>query len=643
MNTEQSKKNTAPDFTQEDFLGEKVYQYLYEIPNPFLQETEKNRLIALAASVGFKRFTPMWNAYKKFRQLGHNQQQDDGVENYSDFEDQPYQIVTGPWTANDETGVWRVGPNNQRDYACSHMIMPIELIYGVDTGRYRVKLRFRRNAKRKAEEIIVDIDKLSNSKAIVDALTPYGVSVTSGSRANAMVDYIRDILDINTEIIPIKQSVSRLGWNQNMTGFFPYVGEDAVFDSDPFKPIYGCIRQIGSYEEWKKEALDARTYSIAARAVLAASFASVLVEPLGISPFFVHLWAVTSGTGKTVAQMLGVSIWGNPLLNGPLFPSFKSTSVGIEVMAGFLHSLPVFMDELQLAKDSRGSVRFNVYELASGGGKLRSNKNLGLDAMRTWANVFITSGESRIVKETDGEGALNRVIDIECRADDKAIRDGHRTANALKKNYGWAGKDFIEHLTAPGQLDRARELYEGFYQSCQENDTTDKQAMAAAALLTADTLATEWIFKDGNALTVEEIAEFLKSKESVSLMERGYEMICGWVAVNAARFQEPTEGDTLDRYGVFRDYQGGVKNVAAIIRHPVFDKVCNEYGLDQEGILSHMRTKGLIVVPKKGFDKTTRINGIPQHCIWLKLPDRAEDDEFQHITPQNEFDDMEIL
>ena len=42
-------------------------------------------------------------------------------------------------------------------------------------------------------------------------------------------------------------------------------------------------------------------------------------------------------------------------------------------MAGFLHSLPLFMDELQLAKDRHGRVNFNVYELAAGSGKLRGN------------------------------------------------------------------------------------------------------------------------------------------------------------------------------------------------------------------------------------------------------------------------------
>ena len=122
-----------------------------------------------------------------------------------------------------------------------------------------------------------------------------------------------------------------------------------------------------------------------------------------------------SGTGKTVAQMLGASVWANPTAGGAYFQTFKSTSVGVELMAGFLHSLPLFLDELQLARDRHGRVNFNVYELAAGSGKLRGNKSLGLDYTPKWANCFITSGETPLVGETDGAGAVNRVVDIECR------------------------------------------------------------------------------------------------------------------------------------------------------------------------------------------------------------------------------------
>ena len=401
----------------------------------------------------------------------------------------------------------------------------------------------------------------------MDRLSAVGISVTSGERANNLVDYLRDVLDLNQDIIPEVKSVSRMGWNEE--GFSPYVS-GIVFDSaDTFRGAYNAITQVGSYDEWKAEALDARSYSLTARIVLAASFASVLVEPLGCLPFFVHLWGMDSGTGKTVAQMLGASVWANPAVGQSYFQTFRGTVVGFEMMAGFLHSLPLFLDDLQLAKDRHGNVIFNVYDLASGTGKLRSNKALGLNYTPTWANCFITSGETPLVNDTDGAGALNRVIEIECTANDKAISDGHRTANKLKANYGWAGKDFVEHFIQDGERKRALQLYDDFFKACTESDTTDKQAMAAAVVLTADTLATEWIFQDSKALTVQEMSEFLKARATVSLADRGYEIICDWVAVNANKLRGSS--DSGDCYGLL----DSERNMAYIIRS-VFNRICKK-------------------------------------------------------------------
>jgi hypothetical protein len=46
--------------------------------------------------------------------------------------------------------------------------------------------------------------------------------------------------------------------------------------------------------------------------------------------------------------------------------------------------------------------------------------------------------------------------------------------------------------------------------------------MAAAAILTADTVATQLFFEDGMALTVKDIRDFLASKEAVSAGNRAY-------------------------------------------------------------------------------------------------------------------------
>lgn len=603
-----------PDFTLSDFKEGRVFEWLTGLKSGYRQAMEEQALTDLAKEVGFKGFSRCLREYRKeLRAVSLPVVREDGI---SEFADQALELNIGEWTA-DESGIWRYAPGGGIAYACTHPIMPVEKLVSVDTGMVKIKLWYRRSYsdRRPWSEIVVPMSRISKAADIV-ALADCGISVTSGERAQALVDFLRDAIDKNQDVIPEVKAVSRMGWNEE--GFSPYVGGVAFDSADSFRPVYKAIGQAGSLSNWLSEALDARSYSLTARIVLAASFASVLVEPLGCLPFFVHMWSMDSGTGKTVAQMLGASVWANPTAGGAYFQTFKSTAVGVELMAGFLHSLPLFLDELQLAKDRHGRINFNVYELAAGSGKLRGNKSLGLDYTPKWANCFITSGETPLVSETDGAGAANRVVEIECRYGEAVIRDGHRTANALKLNYGHAGKLFIDRLCEDGGMDRARVLYEKNYAACIQSDTTEKQAMAAALLLTADALATEWIFRDGNALTADELGEFLKEKAAVSASERGYEYACGWVSANAAQFSETI--DRGERYGVI---DGNV----AVINRVVWNRMCEQAGLSSKALLSHLKSRGLLVLGTKGYTRTKKLDGIPTACVWLRLPVDDETDE----------------
>ena len=541
-------------------------------------------------------------------------------ENVSAFEGQDQEYDTGDWLA-DEYGVRK---RYEDEIACPHPIWPVERLRNIDTGEMKVRLAFRRGTgnRRVFDTILTDFETVANAKNIV-TLARVGISVTSGRRAQNLVDYLADVMDLNYDRIPETKSVSRMGWNEE--GFAPYV-ENVIFDGNAnFEDTFKAIHPKGSYEIWKEEARACRQYSIAARLVLAASFASVLVGPLGCLPFFVHLWGMDSATGKSVAQMLAASVWADPVLGGRYLKTFKGTSTGFEIMAGFLNSLPVIIDELQLAKDSHGRVNYNVYELAAGAGKLRSNKTLGLVSAPTWANCFITSGETPLVGENDGAGAMNRVVEIECKADQKAIRDGHHTASLLKLNYGHAGKEFVNLLTTKNGIEAARNIYEAYYAECIQDDTTEKQAMAAALLLTGDALASHLIFDEVNALNPADIREFLKSKETVSAAARGYDYMCDWVGQNADRLQGQPVGGTV--YGLIEEGQNGV-TWAYIIRS-VWNAACRDAGINAPALLSHLRSRGLIRTRAKALTIPKRINKIVTECVAMQLPVPETFEEFE--------------
>ena len=353
-----------------------------------------------------------------------------------------------------------------------------------------------------------------------------------------------------------------------------------------------------------------------ARVVLAASFASALVQPCGALPFFVHLWGGESGTGKTVALMLAASVWGSPEL-GRYIQTFNSTVVGREKLAAFLNHLPLCVDELQLAKDSRGKLAFDVYALAEGVGRTRGTRSGGVEQTPTWANCILTTGETPITGTGSGAGAINRVIEIECRAAEKIIEDGHTVSSIVKKNYGFAGREFVSKLYEGGNTARCAALYKKFFHALSDNDTTEKQAMAAAVVLTADTLATEWLFQDGTPLTVEEIIQFLASKAAVSSGERGYRYMCDWVTQNANKMRSHTEQG--DVYGL-------LQNDTAYIISSVFRRAAEDGGFSPAALLSWLKQRGFLETESsgKGTTKRKRINGVLTNCVCMRMEDSEE-------------------
>lgn len=613
---------TQYEYTYDDFLGDGPYEKLYSYFGlPLVMSREVIKMADNAKRVGFKNFKTLWGEYLKIKDLERKQQMN-VVPNQTNFEDQTLELSCGGWESTD-WGIYRINKFGAQEFACAHPIQPIERLVNIDTGEVKLKLHFKRSGRdKKWSTTIVDKAMISTARSIT-GLAAQGISVTS-STAAALVDYLNDIENANYDVIPERKSIGRLGYIEG-EGFSPYV-EDLVFDGDAsFRNLYNSVQSKGSQIKWYEMALECRKMSVTARILLAASFASPLLSIVGSLPFFVHLWGVDSGTGKTVALMLAASVWGNPAV-GSYTQTFNGTQVGQERTAAFLNHLPMCLDELQLTKNGKGQSNFDVYQLAQGVGRARGKKQGGVEMVPTWSCCFLTTGESPITSGSAGAGAVNRVIDIECTSGQVAIKDGHRVSSVLKNNYGFAGRMFVEKLYSSDKvLDQVREVYQDIFKELCAGDSTEKQAMAAAAVLTADLLATAWIFKDDNNLTVEEIRAFLASKEAVSAGNRAYDWLCDWVASNVNRFYSqdvPPNGET---YGV-------IENGVAYINRGVFNRVIQEAGFSGNATLSYLKSNNKIEASGRKYTKCKRVNGVRTECVVLILPlDTDENEDFDEL------------
>lgn len=595
------------DYTVDDFTtGLAPFEYVYSFKsNPFQHERMQKKMADYAKSIGFIGFAKQYKAYLKTMSNAGKLE----LDNPTAFTGQPIELNAGGWIA-DDTGVYRETPYGT-EFACMHPIMPVERLVNVDTGEEKMKLSFRKGSVWRS--IVADKTVLASANKITQ-LASTGILVTS-ENAKPLIRYLSEVDAKNYDIMPERKSVGRLGYIHG-EGFSPYV-DGLQFDGDKeYRPLFDMVHTHGTFEGWRETAMKGRAMSVTAKVLLAASFASPLLEPLNALPFFVHMWCGNSGTGKTVALCLAASVWADPPL-GKYVKTFDSTKVGHERVAAFLNHLPLCLDELQLAKDTHGRTNFDVYALAQGVGRTRGNRQGGIDMTPTWRCAILTTGESPLTGQSAGAGAVNRVVDIECRPDEPVIVDGRKYVRELSKNYGFAGKEFVRRLyNGDGEIERAIALFDRFFDELSQQDTTEKQAMAAAAILTGDTLACDWIFEGRcQPLTVTEISEFLATKSSVNLGARAYDWLVDWVFSNQNRF-DTTSANAGAVFGAIDD------NLAYIIPS-VFDSALIDEGYSPRSVKSYLKANCLIITDgggKSRFTKRSRIMGRPTSFICLKLP-----------------------
>lgn len=597
-------------FEKDDFLTTTPYEALYAYhKEPFTHAAKMEELAAYSVSKGFKGFKTM---YKKYVESLKAQSGTIYIDNVTNFTNQPLELNAGDWEA-DDSGIFKKNGYND-EVACPHPIMPVERLVNIDTGEEKLQLAFRKGTIWR--KIIVSKTVLASSNKVTE-LAGSGIAVTS-QNARAFIQYISDMENMNYYLIPEKKSIGRFGYIPD-EGFSPFV-DGLIFDGDAnFKAMFQTVRSRGSETKWLETAAEVREMSTTVKIILAASFASVLLEPLNCLPFFVHLWGVDSGTGKTVALMVAASVWGDPAV-GAYVKTFDGTVVGMEKTAAFLNNLPFCLDELQLAKDSKGRTTFDVYKLAQGVGRTRGNRSGGVDLTPTWRNCILTTGESPLTGTASGAGAVNRVIDIECKSAQAVIKDGMRISGAVKRNYGFAGRKFVERLYQPGVIDQVSERYRELFRILSDRDTTEKQAMAAAVIILADELACQWIFSGQQPLTIEQVSEFLASKAAVSAGDRGYKYLCDWVTQNSNKLCGRSENPNIEVLGALEDGR------AYIIRS-VFERILQDAGYSTAAMISYLKQSNLIETRGRANTKGKRINGIPTECFCLRLPSVELDDE----------------
>lgn len=589
-----------PDYGVDDYYNSSApYEFLYQFKDDkFMLRQICEKMKAKAGTLGVKAFMSLWNAYCEMMA----QQSGMKLDNATNFDGQPLELFSGEYIC-DEYGVMMQDKYGYEQPVCRHPIMPIQRLVNIDSGEERLELAFKKG--RSWRSSIVEKSVIASSSSILH-LAANGIMVNS-ENAKALSTYLLEIENLNYDTLPEQKSVGRLGWVGNH-GFSPYVDGLAFDGENNFKHIFSAVKSSGERQEWIDTMIELRKEKTPGRLFLAASFASVIIEPCGLLPFFLHAWGGTE-VGKTVGLMIAASVWASPRL-GEYITTFNSTLVGQEMMASFLNSLPMCIDELQI-QSSAGIKDFDkiIYQLTEGVGRTRGAKTGGLQKVNTWKNCFITNGEHPISNANSGGGAVNRIIEFEC--EQPVYSDLPEMCRVITQNYGFAGHEFIEYLQSDGAIDRVNNLQKKYYREILKNGGTDKQSASVSAILAADHIATELIFKDGNNLTVEDMAKIMLKKEEVNVNKRAYDYVLELVARNPNRFYPSESGDYQG------EVWGKIDGEKVYIIKSVFDREMGYLGFNAAAFLSWAKRVGLSATAKDRRTIVTRIGGAVTNCVCI--------------------------
>lgn len=612
------------EFDADSILDDEVFIELFEMEDPILRSKTKVQLTRRAKQLGVKSdFEEILKGYNQADREMKRQEQENRtvctVDNYTNFTGPHDRMYCGAWIADDR-GVFAQNSGRVDEVACYHPILPVERLRNLETGEEQIKLAYKRNNQ--WQDIVVPKTMITSANKIV-ALSGRGISVTS-ENAKLLVKYLADVENGNDDYIDVQYSTSKLGWINDQ--FIPY-DTDIIFDGDNrFKQAFESVSDHGSFDVWLRHVRELRASGrMEVKFLLAASFSSVLVQVLGGLPFFVDLWGETEG-GKTVSLMVAASVWANPD-ESRYIGDFKTTDVALEAKADMLNHLPMFLDDTsKTSARIRDNFEGIVYDLCSGKGKSRSNKELGINRENRWRNVMICNGERPLSSYVNQGGAINRILEVEC--GEKIYQDPQKTAETVRKNYGHAGKQFVEIIKEIGE-DEIRSIQKEFQKQLLDTDKMQKQSISLSIVLTADKIATDYIFKDGQYISVEEAKKVLIDRNELSDNERCYHFIQDKVAMNGHRFDAMT---SCEKWGI-------VENGYAIFYNSAFDQICKDGGFSKKSFLSWAAKKGIIQQDSKGnHTKQKKIDGKNSRCVFLQLnlEESVDNDGFASIDETQE-------
>ena len=231
----------------------------------------------------------------------------------------------------------------------------------------------------------------------------------------------------------------RPGWHESGAFVLPgrTIGSDKVRYQASAKG-QNLFSMRGSLEGWRIDVAAKCQGNPVLTLAIGCALAGPLLSLVGVLGGGVHLVG-DSSSGKSLAQLIGSSVWGDP---GIFAASWDMTKGGLEIEASSRNDTMLPLDEIKRADPKR--VQEMAYSLANGQGKGTMTRDREARGKLSWRLLALSSGErslsehAAISGNAAHAGAELRMVDVNA---------GTRTHRAFDELHGLEGADFHRQLT----------------------------------------------------------------------------------------------------------------------------------------------------------------------------------------------------
>ena len=454
----------------------------------------------------------------------------------TNFSDGPNMYVGDEWIAND-TGIYYDDGKHAPIKISGTPVLITASVVSLEKENIRYQLAYKdKKYSGKWKYRICEAGTLLNPRKVIN-LVDLGINF-SGRKAGLMCDYFKSILDESEKRAPMKHIIasSKLGWHEGK--FLPYDCKEFVFDGEKAFPyIIDALKEHGDREKWYEEFKKLRGRD-AVDFMTAGVLAAPLIKIIGLDGFVCDLYG-KGETGKSITNKIVATIWGD---NAVLVSVGRSTFTAFEERTEVLNNLPYIMEEINgmPGRADREYIQALVRQISNGLGKARAKNGGEVRAIKTWSTTAVLTSRFNIIDQFKAAGGINRVVSYNISSPIYSREELNRLPMFFSKNYGFAGMDFIKAIEGLGE-EEVRRIYNEFNgkvrEKAAEKGKSDRQATAIACMLTADKIATDFVFKDGKYIDIEKAVCLLTDDDKVDTSARFYTTLINTINANGQHFE----------------------------------------------------------------------------------------------------------